>query len=142
MGSIHFFQEDTAFSLKNEDEIRIWIRKVIQAENRILENVNYIFCSDSYLHKMNQKYLKHDSYTDIITFDNTETDGIIEGDIFISIDRIKENCINYNKTFENELFRVIVHGILHLVGYKDKNKGEQLEMRKKEDKYLKWITNS
>ena len=128
--------------MKSEAGIRGLIKNVLSAENKLLENLNYIFCSDSYLHKINLKYLNHDELTDIITFDNAETDGIIEGDIFISIDRIRENSLDFNKSFENELYRVIIHGVLHLAGYSDKNKIEKIEMRKLEDKYLSWKVNS
>ncbi len=142
MGSVHFFQEDVDFSLEDEEAIIDWIVNVISAESMLLENLNYIFCSDSYLHNINLKYLNHDEYTDIITFDNAEAAGIIDGDIFMSIERIHDNSVAFNKPFINELYRVIIHGALHLSGYSDKNQVEQIEMRMLEDKYISWITNS
>jgi len=142
MGPIHFFQEDIDYSVKDEKTITDWIEKVIQSENQLLESLNYIFCSDNYLHKINLEYLDHDDLTDIITFNNAEAQGIIEGDIFISIERIRENSTSFNKTFENELYRVIIHGVLHLLGYSDKSRDEKLEMRSLEDKYLEWLSIS
>jgi rRNA maturation RNase YbeY len=101
-----------------------------------VNQLNYIFCSDEYLLTINQQYLNHDFYTDIITFDNSEEEGIVEGDIFVSLDRIRENANELNKPFEEELFRVLAHGVLHLVGYDDINDEQELEMREKEDLYL------
>jgi rRNA maturation RNase YbeY len=98
--------------------------------------LSYIFVSDQWLLEMNKEYLNHDYFTDIITFDNSEEEGIVEGDIFVSLDRIRENANELNKPFEEELFRVLAHGVLHLVGYDDINDEQELEMREKEDLYL------
>jgi probable rRNA maturation factor len=105
-----------------------------------LEELNYIFCSDEYLHQMNLTYLNHDTLTDIITFDNSEAEQIIEGDIFISIDRVKENSEEFDVLFETELHRVLVHGLLHLFGYKDKSEREKVLMREKEEACLSLLS--
>ena len=136
MGFICFFKEDYEYSLKNESRVIEWIITVIQKEEKLLENINYIFCSDDYLLKINRQYLKHDSFTDIITFDHSDSHEIIDGDIFISVERVKENSKMFNKTLQNELCRVIIHGVLHLIGYVDKTTEDQQKMRELEDKYL------
>ena len=134
---IHFFYEDTSFKLQQPRKISAWIKKVIARENNTLQELNYIFCSDKYLHEINLTYLDHDTYTDIITFDLDERkSSAIEGEIYISVDRVKENAEIYQKPFEQELHRVIIHGVLHLLGYRDKTDGEQKEMRKKEEACL------
>ncbi len=133
---INFFQEDTVFILKDKNGVRTWINETITAEGYILSELNFIFCSDSYLLEINKQYLNHDTFTDIITFDNSEEEGIIFGDIFISIDRIKENAKTFNVTLKDELHRVIIHGTLHLLGYPDKKKEEKVLMTEKEDFYL------
>ena len=142
MGDIHFFAEDIDYSLDNEQDTSIWINKVIVNAKQQLGELNYIFCSDNYLLKVNQEYLNHDTYTDIITFDNSEENGTIEGDIFISIERIRENATIQNNTFVNELNRVMVHGVLHLLGYHDKTEDEKSEMRLKEDDCLSLLQNN
>lgn len=133
---INFFTEDISFDLSNEQTITSWITKVVDNHNASIGELNFIFCSDSYLHKINLEYLDHDTYTDIITFDNAEEEDIVEGDIFISIDRIKENASGFETSFENELFRVIIHGVLHLLGFNDKTADEKANMRKNEDACL------
>ncbi|MBL3654538.1 rRNA maturation RNase YbeY [Fulvivirga sediminis] len=133
---IHFFQEDTEFELINPKPTQTWINKIIEQEGYKLQELNFIFCSDDYLHNMNLEYLDHDTFTDIITFDNSEDDKMIEGDIFISIDRIKDNANSMNIDFENELHRVIIHGVLHLLGYGDKTESEKSLMRLKENESL------
>lgn len=132
---ILFNTEELDFSLTNEQLIKDWVAQTIIAEDNILGEVSYIFCSDEYLHKINMEYLQHDTYTDIITFDYSEL-NVISSDIFISIDRVKENALTYKKTFEEELNRVLIHGVLHLLGYKDKTDEEAKLMRAKEDFYL------
>lgn len=107
----------------------------IAAESKTNGEINFIFCNDEFLIGINRKYLNHDNYTDIITFDYSEG-NVVSGDIFISIDRIKENAKNYGVSFENELYRVMIHGILHLCGYKDKRRTEKEKMTAGEDKYL------
>jgi probable rRNA maturation factor len=135
--AIHFFSEEINFKPKALTGLRLWINKTIESENYQLQELNFIFCSDEYLLKINQEYLNHDTYTDIITFDNSEIDKEISGDIFISIDRIKENAQTFKTTFIDELNRVIIHGTLHLLGYNDKSEKDKDLMTLKEDSYLK-----
>ena len=132
---INFFYEDISFDLEHQNDIQKWIAETITKEGRTLGEITYIFCSDDYLHKINLEYLQHDTLTDIITF-NYCVDDVINSDIFISIDRVKENALELNTTFPNELNRVIIHGVLHLIGYDDKSDSEKEEMRAKEDFYL------
>ena len=139
MSSITFFSETISFALPNEHIISEWISDTISKEEKTATELSYIFCTDDYLHNINLTYLNHDTYTDIITFDYTEKNQI-SGDIFISIDRVKENAVTYRKTFENELHRVIIHGVLHLLGYKDKTADEAETMRAKEDFYLSLLS--
>lgn len=134
--AIQYFEEDIQFSLKEQDRESSWITNCIQSEGKEAGELNYIFCSDEYLHKINMEYLNHDTLTDIITFDNSESEQRIEGDIFISIDRVKENAFDLQTSFDEELARVMIHGVLHLIGYKDKTLQESKEMRAKEDHYL------
>ena len=136
MPAISFFEEDITYKLKNKTSVRQWITQTIQAEGFKLKELTYIFCSDDYLLQINQQYLNHDTYTDIITFDNSESDKVITGDIFISIDRIRENALKFNITETDELHRVIIHGALHLLGYKDKTAVTKQKMTQKEDFYL------
>ncbi|KYG81627.1 rRNA maturation RNase YbeY [Roseivirga ehrenbergii] len=137
MDNINFFSEDIDFSLKKEDQIAIWLQRIAEAENSSIEEISYVFCSDDYLLKINQEYLDHDYYTDIITFDNRDNpEDPIESDIFISIDRVTENASDQNVSFELELKRVLAHGLLHLIGYNDKTEEEQQLMREKEEAYL------
>jgi rRNA maturation RNase YbeY len=136
MPAISFFEEDIAYKLKNKAAVRQWVTETIQAEGYKLKELTYIFCSDNYLLQINQQYLNHDTYTDIVTFDNSEIAKTIVGDIFISIDRIRENALKYNHSETEELHRVIIHGALHLVGYKDKTAPDKKKMTLKEDFYL------
>ena len=133
---INFFAEDISFNLKRKGFVRTWIRDTIIAENHRLKLLNFIFCSDAYLLNINQQYLKHDSYTDIITFDNSDMEQEIVGDIFISLDRIRENAKELDVNETDELHRVMVHGTLHLLGYPDKGKSAKALMTEKEDLYL------
>ena len=133
--NITFHSEDVDFHLVNEKQLIKWLQNAIKSEGKTVSELSYIFCSDDYLHKMNLEYLNHDTYTDIISFDYTEG-SVVGGDIFISIDRVKENALKFKTEFLNELSRVIVHGVLHLVGYKDKTTKEKGLMRSKEDFYL------
>ena len=130
--SIHFFQEDIIYQLRQRTEIRSWLKSIAKKEKYSILELNYIFCSDEYLLQINKNFLDHDYYTDIITFDNSEVKGKIEGDVFVSIDRVTENAKKYKVGFENELHRVMIHGILHTCGYKDKTKTDSELMRKKE----------
>lgn len=134
--AIHLFEEDVTLKIKNKLNIKKWLKETIENEGYKLGELNYIFCSDEYLHQMNVSYLNHDTLTDIITFDNSNIEGKIIGDIFISVDRVAENAKKFEVEFIDELNRVMVHGALHLVGYKDKKKEEQEKMRAKENYYL------
>ena len=133
--TINFFTE-CDFELENQLHYRHWLLKVIKSEDKDCGEINFIFCDDDYLYDINVQYLQHDTYTDIISFDNT--DGrVLNGDIFISIERIEENASEYNSDFESELNRVMAHGILHFCGYKDKNERDAAEMRRKEDEKMR-----
>ncbi len=136
MPRINFFEEDTHIKLKNKTGLKAWIKDTIKVEWYTLNELNYIFCSDEYLLQINQQYLNHDTYTDIVTFDNSEIEKEITGDIFISIDRINENAEKFATDPVNELHRVIIHGALHLLGYTDKKAGSKKIMTGKEDLYL------
>lgn len=138
MDNIIYNVEDIDFQLVNEDPLSIWIEKTIQSEGKKLGNISYIFCSDDYLHEMNVEYLDHDTLTDVITFPYNRDP--IEGDIFISIDRVKDNANDLKVSFETELHRVMIHGVLHLCGYKDETDDEEAQMRTKEDQYLGILT--
>ena len=131
---IDFFSE-TTFNLQNPEKVASWISVIISNENLEEGELSYIFCDDEYLHKLNVEFLKHDTLTDIISFDNS-LGNQINGDIFISVERVKENASTFNTTFENELHRVIIHGVLHYCGYKDKTKKDTDLMRVKENKAL------
>jgi len=133
--SINFFSQELTFELDDSSKTSDWIQHSITREGKVPGEISYIFCSDEYLHKMNIEHLSHDTFTDIITF-NYCVDELINSDLFISIDRVKENAITFNNTFQNELHRVIIHGILHLIGYDDKTEEDQVIMRAKEDFYL------
>ncbi len=133
---INFFVEDVQFNLKQKIHLRKWIAACIKAEGFKLRELNFIFCSDTYLLGLNKEYLNHDTFTDIITFDNSEEEGDIVGDIFISVDRVCENAINFKVSETDEMHRVMVHGTLHLLGYGDKGNAAKVLMTKKEDFYL------
>jgi rRNA maturation RNase YbeY len=129
------FNYETNFELDNTKAISRWISKTIESENRKEGEINYIFCSDNYLHKINVEFLNHDTLTDIISFDYS-VGKELHGDIYISIDRVKENALEFNTQFEDELSRVIIHGVLHYCGYKDKSEDDAKLMRSKEDHYI------
>lgn len=133
---IRFFTEDISFTLKDKNKLRKWIQVVIDNEGKLPGDLNYIFCSDEFLYKLNIEYLNHDTLTDIITFDLSEDEDEISGEIYISIDRVRENAKKFKVPFYNELHRVMIHGILHLAGYHDKTQEEVTMMRGKEDKCL------
>ena len=136
MSKINFFTEDLTYNLKGKIAIKKWLQETIVAEGYQLAELNFIFCSDEYLLRVNQDFLQHDYYTDVITFDNSEELKTILGDIFISIDRVKDNANQNNATTHDELCRIMVHGLLHLLGYKDKTQKAKKEMTAKEDYYL------
>ena len=129
------FNSETSFTLKNQNKLVKWIGDVVSSEGFQVGEINYIFCDDSYLNKINQEFLNHDAFTDIISFDYT-LGKEVGGDIFISIERVLENAEEFNEVFENELHRVMIHGILHFMGYKDKTKKEKTLMRTKEDENI------
>ncbi len=129
------FNYETEFELQNEEIYEKWLSSVIQSENKSEGEINYIFCDDEYLHKINVEYLAHDDLTDIISFDYS-VGNELHGDIFISIERVKDNAQDFNVSFEEELKRVIVHGILHYCGYKDKTESDGKSMRLKEDEKI------
>lgn len=133
--AIVFQSEAINFELDNPSLITSWIEAVVRQEEKTIQYLSFIFCSDPYLHQINMEYLQHDTYTDIITFPYGKANNI-EGDIFISIDRIRENASAFEIPFEEELYRVIIHGVLHLCGYKDKSSKEKAEMTAKEDSAL------
>lgn len=133
------YNYETDFILNHTDLLTAWINHVIDKEGFTCGEINYIFCDDNYLHKLNVEFLDHDTLTDIISFDYT-MGNLISGDIYISITRVAENAQLFQTTFENELFRVMIHGILHYCGYKDKSTSEKTEMRAKEDEHLKALT--
>ncbi len=129
------FNYENEFTLPNEERISQWISKVITSENCKEQEVNYVFCDDEYLHKLNVEFLNHDTLTDIISFDYS-VGKELQGDIFISTERVADNAKDFDNSFEEELYRVIVHGVLHYCGYKDKTEAEAEEMRAKENFYL------
>mgnify|MGYP001463540294 FL=1 len=129
------FNSETSFTLKNQKKLVKWISDVVSSEGFQVGEINYIFCNDSYLNKINQEFLNHDTFTDIISFDYT-LGKEVGGDIFISIERVLENAEKFNEVFETELHRVMIHGILHFMGYKDKTKKEKTLMRTKEDEKI------
>lgn len=136
MKKINFFNQDVPSPIENGTFLITWFLEIIAREDHKADEVNYIFCSDKYLLDLNIKYLSHDYFTDVISFDYSE-DNVISGDIFISIDRIKENAEKYKVTFQNELMRIMIHGLLHLLAYDDKTPAQKTAMTAKEDEYLK-----
>lgn len=134
---IQFFSEDIDFTLKEKQKVRKWIGATIRAEGfKRLGELSIVLCSDAYLLEINKQYLDHDTFTDIVTFDSSEDEGVIAGDIFISVERTMENAKKFNVSERDELHRVIIHGILHLCGYYDKKKEDKTLMTEKEDYYL------
>ena len=129
------FNYETEFSWNEEDKISSWVSNVIISEGFKVGDINYIFCDDDYLHKINVEFLNHDTLTDIISFDYS-VGKILQGDIFISIERVKENASDFKVSFLEELHRVLVHGVLHYCGYKDKTDDDAKIMRQKEDLYI------
>jgi probable rRNA maturation factor len=133
---LNFFSEDVDFDLPRPLKTKKWIKNTSKSEGYEISDLNYIFCSDEYLLKINKQYLDHDYFTDIITFDNSEEDNVLEGDIYISVDRVRENAETFHADFETEMRRVLVHGLLHLMGYEDSDESLKKAMRGKEDEYL------
>ena len=139
--SINFYTEEITYRLADKIALRKWIKDTITAEGFKTGEISFILCSDEYLHKINVEYLDHDTYTDIITFDNSDDEDYIVGDIFISLDRVKENALEFKVSEVDELHRVIIHGILHLCGYLDKKPEDKQLMTTKENEYLgkRWL---
>ena len=129
------FNSTNDFELVNPEQVITWLEGVICAEKKIVGELNYIFCDDAYLHKINVDFLDHDTFTDIISFDYTQG-NVVSGDMYISVERVEENAQDFNCSFRDELSRVMVHGILHYCGYKDKSTEEAKLMRSKENTYL------
>ena len=130
-----YFNYENDFVLENEEVISSWLEDVILSEDKKLGEINYIFCDDEYLHKINLEYLSHDTLTDIISFDYSMGNEL-HGDIFVSIERVTENAVDFKTDFNEELKRVLVHGVLHYCGYKDKSEQEEVIMRSKEDEKI------
>ncbi len=129
------FNYETDFELENEAQYEEWISRIIESEGFDEGEINYIFCDDEYLHKINVEYLDHDTLTDIISFDYT-VGNLIQGDIFVSIERVKDNANDFNVSFDEELKRVLSHGVLHYCGYKDKSPEDEALMRSKEEEKM------
>jgi rRNA maturation RNase YbeY len=129
------FNYETDFELDNEEQYEDWISRIIESEGFDEGEINYIFCDDEYLHKINVEYLDHDTLTDIISFDYT-VGNLIQGDIFVSIERVQDNAKDFNVSFEEELKRVLSHGVLHYCGYKDKSPKDEALMRSKEEEKM------
>ena len=134
------FNYETEFQLDDEEKTTNWIEGCVEKEGFELGEINYIFCNDDYLHKINVEFLQHDTLTDIISFDYT-LGKLVGGDIFISVDRVAENAKEFEVSFINELHRVIIHGVLHYMGYKDKSKEEKQLMRNRENQCLNILNN-
>ncbi len=130
------FQQDDYSEYIEESRIRDWIRNVISSEQKKEGEIQYIFCNDNQVHSINKSFLNHDTFTDIISFPTSEIENIISGEIYISIDRVIDNAKKLNVDFSKELSRVIIHGILHFIGYDDHSSEDKMEMRMKEDYYL------
>jgi rRNA maturation RNase YbeY len=130
------FNYETNFALENESNYEDWITRIINSEGFEAGEINYIFCDDEYLHKINMEYLNHDTLTDIISFDYS-VGNLLQGDIFISVERVADNAKDFNVTFDDELKRVLSHGVLHYCGYKDKSPKDEASMREKEEEKMK-----
>jgi rRNA maturation RNase YbeY len=133
---IRFFNEDIPYKLPQKQATRQWLKQQAEGEGYSVGELNYIFCSDEHVLQVNRDYLQHDYYTDIITFDQSEEEGKIEGDIFISVERVSDNAAQLGVSAEQEMLRVLAHGLLHLCGYGDKTDDEAARMRVKEDEWL------
>lgn len=133
--AIRFSVQSGTFELAEEEKVRRWLAEVVVRRGKTVGNINYLFCDDEYLIEVNRRYLNHDTYTDIITFDYV-AGGLVSGDIMISVERVGENAGQYGVPFEQELHRVIVHGVLHLLGQGDKTDAEAAEMRRQEEQAL------
>ena len=133
--AIRFSNASGNFSLPEAENVRIWIAEVVRRRGRQVGNINYMFCNDEYMLEANRRYLDHDTYTDIITFDYV-AGSLISGDILLNVDRVRDNAVQFETSFENELRRVVIHGVLHLLGQGDKSEDEAAEMRRQEEQAL------
>jgi rRNA maturation RNase YbeY len=140
--AINFFDEEIRSSLTDKRIIKNWIRQIASSKGFKIISLNYIFCSDEYLLDINSRYLNHNDYTDIITFDQSEKPDELEGDIYISVDRVEENAKIHNNIYQQELCRVLAHGLLHLCGFKDKSTVQKEEMRREENDALSLLSKS
>jgi len=140
MQKVNFQKADAALTLPAKTALKLFIEQLFKKEKMPLATINYIFCSDTYLLYINQQFLKHDYYTDIITFGLHEKGSPVVAEVYISVDRVKDNAKTHGATFSNEMLRVLFHGALHLCGYKDKSRADLQTMRAKEDKYLRFYT--
>ena len=134
--AVQFSAHEVKVGMKDRTRLKAFIEDLFRREEQGLKHLQYVFCTDEYLLQLNEEFLKHDTYTDIVTFELSDDPEVTEGEIYISIDRVKENAANFEVTENYELHRVIFHGALHLCGYKDKTKKEEALMREKEDEYL------
>jgi probable rRNA maturation factor len=139
---VRFHNEDVKLFINNKRILKQWIESVIVNYGYKLSELNVVFCSDEYLREMNKSYLNHDFYTDIITFDNSDTPNIVMGDLFISIDRVKDNATQLAVPFLSECYRVVIHGVLHLLGHKDKSRQDGIVMRKAENEALALLSST
>lgn len=139
---VNFFYEDSAVFSLEKKEVRIWLKKFVRKEEKKLGCLNFIFCSDRHLLEINKKYLNHSTLTDVITFDFSESKKTIEGDVYISVDRVKENTKKYSVSFKKELLRIMIHGVLHLIGYKDKREKDKKTMFLKEQSFLRMFSSN
>jgi probable rRNA maturation factor len=133
---VRFFSNGLNLSLTNRGRLKLFLKKILKSKGKELGSINYVFCSDKELLRLNNEFLRHNYYTDILTFDLSESKKKVTAEIFISLDRVKDNAAQFDGSVKKELHRVIIHGVLHLCGYTDKTKTEILKMRKAEDKYL------
>lgn len=135
--AVHFHTEDIEFKVPAPAKVKEWVQNVVTNEGFEPGTINYIFCSDEHLLGINKEYLQHDYYTDIITFDMSDSEEVVSADIFVSLDRVRDNAAELGVEESEELHRVMIHGVLHLCGYGDKTEQEQKEMRSAENQYLK-----
>ena len=139
---IRFFNEDVPYKLPHKQAVRQWLKQQTEREGYTVGELNYIFCSDEYVLQVNRDYLQHDYYTDIITFDQSEEEGKLAGDIYISVERVVDNAAQLGVPAEQEMLRVLAHGLLHLCGYLDKGEEEEAQMRQKEEEWLHQYNNA
>lgn len=141
MKKINFFKENTKYNLQNKKKLKELVESVCKKEGKKIACLNLILCNDDYLKEINKKHLNKTYYTDVISFDFKEEENSVEGDVYVSVDRTKENAKKFNSKHQIELFRVIIHGLLHLIGYNDKTKKEKEIMTRKENKYISLYKN-